>query len=76
MEDPKKKLPNKWLALINIPFQMGIIIFAFAYLGIWLDEKYCHSEKFYVKFTTMAGVAIALYNVLRQVKEINKNENE
>ena len=29
-KDPKKKANTKWLALINIPIQMGIIVFLFA----------------------------------------------
>jgi hypothetical protein len=32
MDNNPKKRANKWLALINIPIQMGII-FAFSYLG-------------------------------------------
>lgn len=70
--DQKKKSRNKWLALINIPIQMGIIIFLFSYFGNWLDEKYPNSGEIYVKILTMAGVALALYNVIRQVNELNK----
>ena len=35
MEDkePQNKNSRKWLALINIPIQMGVIIFLFSYLG-------------------------------------------
>ncbi|PHK16585.1 F0F1-ATPase subunit [Nostoc linckia z15] len=62
----------KWLALINIPIQMGIIIFAFAWLGGWLDEKYPNPNKLYTIILTLAGVFIALYNVIRQVNQINK----
>ena len=28
---------NKWLALINIPIQMGIVIFVFSYFGKWIE---------------------------------------
>jgi hypothetical protein len=34
-----KKQSNKWIALINIPIQMGLS-FLFAYGGNWLDENY------------------------------------
>ena len=74
MEDPKKKSPNKWLALINIPIQMGAIIFAFAYLGTWLDENHPNPKFYYNKILVMVGVSLALYNVIRQVNELNKNE--
>jgi F0F1-type ATP synthase assembly protein I len=77
MDNPqKKKARNKWLALINIPIQMGVIIFLFAYLGRWLDEKYVNPHRIYVKILTMVGVALAFYNINRQLKEINKSDNE
>jgi uncharacterized membrane protein len=68
----QKKSNNKWLALINIPIQMGVIIFAFAYFGNWLDEKY-HKQVF-VKILVLLGVAISFYNLNRQLKDINKSE--
>ena len=64
---------NKWLALINIPIQMGAIIFLFAYLGNWLDGKYSNTHNIFVKILTLVGVAIAFYNINRQLKEINKS---
>lgn len=70
----QKKFNNKWLALINIPVQMGVIIFAFAYFGNWLDENHPNPFFFYKKILVMAGVAISFYNLNRQLKEINKSE--
>ncbi len=69
-----KKQNNKWLALINIPIQMGIVIFAFSYFGKWLDEKYGMLNLIYSKTLTIVGVFLALYNVIRQVKQINNDE--
>jgi hypothetical protein len=63
---------NKWIQLISIPAQMGMVIFLFAYLGQYLDEKY-QSEN-YVKIFTVVGVFLAMYNVIRQVNQLNKNE--
>ena len=75
MENQNKKKPtNKWLVLINIPIQMGVIIFLFAYLGDWLDVKFPNKHNWYVKILVLIGVAIAFYNINRQLKEINKNE--
>lgn len=68
---PDDKRPNKWLALINIPFQMGIIIVAFSWLGKWLDSKYPNENNIWFIILTMAGVGIALYNVIRQVNKLN-----
>lgn len=71
--DSKKRSNNKWLALINIPIQMGVIVFAFAWAGNWLDEKYQNEHNLYVKIMTLLGVAIAFYNINRQLKDINKS---
>lgn len=71
-----KKQRNKWLALINIPVQMGIVIFLFAYLGRWLDEKYVNENNIFVKIFVLIGVALAFYNLNRQLKEINELEEK
>lgn len=71
---PNKKQASKWIALINIPIQMGAIIFLFSYLGDWLDENYPSPKVYYSKILIMVGVALALYNVIRQVNEINKSQ--
>ena len=71
-KDPKKQNNIKWLALINIPIQMGIIVYLFSYLGNWLDIKYPNSNNIFVKITILVGVAVAFYNINRQLKDINK----
>jgi hypothetical protein len=53
---------------------MGVIVFAFAYFGKWLDGEYPNSHRIYVKVLTMVGVAIAFYNINRQLKDINNSE--
>ena len=75
-KNPNNKKPTKWLALINIPIQMGAIIFLFSYLGDWLDEKYPSPKVYYSKILVMVGVTLALYNVIRQVNEINRDKEE
>jgi uncharacterized membrane protein YfcA len=72
MQNNKNKPLNKWIQLISIPAQMGMVIFLFAYLGQYLDEKY-QSEN-YVKFFTVVCVFLAMYNVIRQVNQLNNNE--
>jgi hypothetical protein len=80
------KQSNKWLALINIPFQMGLIIFGFSYLGSWLDTKYgvmlgqWLDEKYKIEGSTLTiivsllAVFLALYNVIQQVNKLNKDK--
>jgi len=73
-KEPNKNQRNKWIALINIPIQMGVIIFLFSYLGNWLDENHPSPKVYYNKILVMVGVGLALYNVIRQVNEINKTK--
>ncbi|RRJ94120.1 AtpZ/AtpI family protein [Flavobacterium macacae] len=73
MEDnQEKKSPSKWAAMINIPIQMGVIIFIFTYAGMWLDEKYSNGSSTWTIILSLLSVFIALYNVIRQVKNLNK----
>lgn len=72
--DPKKNPLNKWVVMMNIPFQMGIIIFVFTYGGMSLDEKYPNKYHLFTVVLSLVSVLIALYNVIRQVKNLNKNE--
>jgi uncharacterized membrane protein len=72
-KDSKKQNNRKWLALINIPIQMGVIVFLFSSLGNWLDAKYPNPNTIYVKILTLVGVAIAFYNINRQLKDINNS---
>lgn len=73
-QSKKKKQPNKWLIFLNIPFQMGIIIFLFSFFGEWLDEKFPNNIELYNKIFVLLGVCLALYNVIRQVNQLNKND--
>jgi hypothetical protein len=73
--NPKKKPFNKWLTLINIPIQMGAIIFLFSNLGSWLDKTYPNSFFYYQKPVLLIGVVLALYNTIQQVNKINKSDS-
>ncbi|WP_339658791.1 AtpZ/AtpI family protein [Flavobacterium frigidarium] len=70
---PNKKVNNKWVVLMNIPFQMGVIIFAFTYLGMWLDKQYTNSSIFTI-ILSLLSVFLALFNVTKQVKNLNKED--
>lgn len=74
MNQQKKRRPNKWLALINIPIQMGVIIYAFSVLGGWLDMNFPNKNNIYIKVITIVGVGIAFYNLNRQLKDINTTD--
>jgi len=54
---------------------MGVTIFAGAYFGKWLDEKYPSDKKWFTIGFTLLAVAISLFNVLRQVNKINSKND-
>jgi len=72
-QNSKKKPYNKWLSLMNIPFQMGIIILLGVLLGRWLDKVVFDSEKqLFIIVCSLLSVFVALYNVIKQVNALNK----
>ncbi|WP_300433650.1 AtpZ/AtpI family protein [Christiangramia sp.] len=70
----KKDQRNKYLGLINIAFQMGIIIALGVFAGIWLDEQFPNKYSAYTICLSLLGVFIALYQVYRSVKNLNEDE--
>lgn len=70
----KKDQRNKYLAFVNIAFQMGIVIAAGVFVGIWLDEKYPNRYSVYTISLSLLGVFIALYQVYRAVKNLKDDE--
>jgi len=74
MNQQRKRRPNKWLEFINIPIQMGVIIYSFSLFGGWLDIEYPNKHNVFVKTITLLGVAIAFYNLNRQLKNINTTD--
>lgn len=70
----KKDQRNKYLGFVNIALQMGIIIAAGVFLGIWLDEKFPNKYSAYTISLSLLGVFIALFQVYRSVKNLNEDE--
>lgn len=74
----KQNKPNnsnaKWLQFINIPIQMGVIIFLFAFFGKWLDNKNANESKIFTIIFVLVGVILALYNVIVQVNKLNNEK--
>lgn len=66
---------NKYLQFVNIAFQMGIIIAAGVFIGIWLDEKFPNKYSAYTIIISLLGVFIALYQVYRSVKNLNDDDS-
>ena len=58
----------------SMPFQMGVTIYLFYWFGTWLDEKYQVNGEWFMKGLTLVGVFASIYQFIRQVNYINKNE--
>ena len=74
MDNKEKHKRNKWLALTSIPIQMLVIIYLAFRLGDWIDNNYQLENEIATKVVTLLGVFVALYQVINQVNQINKNE--
>ena len=71
-EQPSKNSQlRKAVALTGVAFQMGAVIYLFVLLGRWLDTTYNQGNKGFIIVTTLAGVAISLYLVIKQLNKIN-----
>lgn len=70
----KKDQPNKYLAYVNIAFQMGIIIAAGVFIGIWLDGKFPNKYSAYTISLSLLGVFVALYQVFRGLKDLSDED--
>mgnify|MGYP001265713185 FL=1 len=76
---PKKKSNNslKSVAVFTgIAAQMGVTIFAGAYLGKFLDIEYPSNKKWFTIIFTLLGVGISLYVVLKQLNKFNDNQEK
>jgi hypothetical protein len=70
-EKPKKQL-DQWIKFSNMGLQMAIIIAGMTYFGLWLDGKYPNKYSAFTVIFSLTGVFAALYNVYRQVRNMNK----
>jgi hypothetical protein len=67
---PKKPLKNA-LILTGAAFQMGATIYLFVFLGKWLDSTYNEGNRLYSIVSTLAGVGVSLYLIIKQLNRIN-----
>jgi len=66
--------PSRFARLSGIGLQMGVTIFLCAYFGKYLDGD-TSGKKWWTIGLTLFGVAVSLYNVLRQVNKINAEDD-
>ncbi|UJH90230.1 AtpZ/AtpI family protein [Antarcticibacterium sp. 1MA-6-2] len=73
-QNKKNAPPDKYLEFVNIAIQMGIIIAAGVFIGIWLDKKYPNEYSGFTIGISLLGVFIALYQVIRKVTQMSKDD--
>lgn len=71
-EKPKKQL-NNYIKFSTMAFQMVAIIGVLTYLGVWLDEKYPNEYSAYTIIFSLLGVTGAIYFIIKQVTNLNKD---
>jgi len=73
-----KKEPKKsdYLRYSSLGFQMAITIGLFAWLGNFLDEKYTTEKPYYSIACILFGIAVALYQVIKEVITMTKENDE
>lgn len=70
---PKKQL-NKWVRFSGMGFQMGMVIFLGVWGGMKLDQKFPNEHKIYTIILSLLSVFIALYLVIKEVKNLSDND--
>lgn len=70
----KKKPHNKWLIFLNIPFQMGIIIFLGVVFGKFLDTQYNTTPVFVIVFS-LISIFISFFVIFKNLKKIQNNND-
>jgi F0F1-type ATP synthase assembly protein I len=74
MSNQSKNQRNKWLSLISIPIQIGVVVYLFSRIGEWIDQKYNFENNTFKIVFLLLGVFLSMYSVILQVNKINKNE--
>lgn len=73
-KNKKNARPDRYLEFVNIAIQMGLIIAAGVFLGIWLDKKFPNEYSGFTISLSLLGVFIALYQVIRKVIQMSKDD--
>lgn len=76
MSPDKKSKKSDALRFSSLGFQMAITIGLFAWLGNFLDTKYNTEKPYYSIACILFGIAVALYQVIKEVITMTKNNDK
>ncbi|WP_371812619.1 AtpZ/AtpI family protein [Aquimarina sp. U1-2] len=65
---------RRFAILTGIAFEMGAIIFLFAYVGEQIDTYYGFAEQWSTIVFVLLGVAVSLYIVIKQLHRVNTSK--
>lgn len=65
---------KKWVVFSGIAIQMGIVIAAGAFLGVYLDEKIPNEYSAFTIICSLSGVFLALYWIIKQLQKFNTDD--
>lgn len=74
MEEKQKKNNNIYLRLSSVAIQMGVVIGGFAWLGVFLDDKYKLEKPIWTIVLSLFGVMASMYLIFKEVKNINSSD--
>jgi F0F1-type ATP synthase assembly protein I len=68
-----KQRAKNIIAYSSLGMQVAITVFLFAVVGRWLDNQYNLEKRWFTLVFVLAGVALSIYTVIRQLNQFNKN---
>lgn len=74
MRPDDKKSVNQYIRFSGMALQMGVVIAAGTYLGVWLDEEYPNNFSGFTVGCSLLAVFLSMFLVIKQVQQLNKNK--
>jgi F0F1-type ATP synthase assembly protein I len=66
---------NMYIRFSSIGIQMGLIIFLFSWLGVFLDEHYSNETPWFTLVLSLLGVIGSMALIIRAVIKLNKRND-
>jgi len=70
-----KRKANKYVKFSSLGIQMGLIIYAFVWAGMFLDEYYEMSTPWFTVVLSLFGVIGSLILIIREVIKMSKDDD-
>lgn len=74
MREDDKKSVNQYIRFSGMAVQMGVVIGAGTYLGVWLDERFPNEFSGFTVACSLLAVGVSMFLVIKQVQQLNKNK--